>query len=94
MTFLQWPAKDPNEVLDYTVDWSARLTTGEKIDASTFTVDADSAVTIQSQTFSHTTATVWLINGTVGKTAEVLNRVTTSAGRVMDETVLLPIQTR
>lgn len=87
---LQWPAKDPDEVLDYTLDWTSRLAAGDTIATSLFTV-VSGGCTIQSQTNNTTSATVWLQAGNAGATANIKNRVTTSQGRVMELTVLLPI---
>jgi hypothetical protein len=90
MTLLQFPAKDSDEVLDYQIDWAANLAAGETISTSTFTVD--NGLTIQSQSNTTTVTTVWLAAGTEGLTAKILNRVTTSGGRTMDQTVTLPIR--
>lgn len=93
-----WPSKDPNEVLDYVVHWSdvdpteSRLETGETLITSTFTVATGDA-NIDSSTFTAAgDATVWLSAGTAGTVCEILNRVTTSAGRTYDKTVTLRIR--
>lgn len=91
---LMWPAKDPDEVLDYVVNWEDRLVTDETISTSLFFIDSYSGVSVQITTNNRKTATVWLTGGSPGKTAEILNRITTSSGRTMDETVLLPIRIR
>jgi hypothetical protein len=92
MSGLQFPEKDPNEVLDYQVDWTAKLSQGETISTSQFIVDG--GVTVQSSSNTSSTTTVWLTGGTEGATANILNRITTSGGRTMDETVLLPIRSK
>lgn len=90
-----WPSKDPNEVLDYVVDWqdanSPVLVGGETITASLFEVTTGTVV-IDSDTNDDTTATVWLSGGTIGEVCEVLNRIVTSAGRVYDKTTRLRIR--
>lgn len=79
-----WPTKDPNEVLDYVVDWATdRLETGETLASSTFIV-AIGDVVIDSQTFTGGFATVWLSGGTDGVRNKIINRVTTSAGRTYE----------
>lgn len=90
---LSWPSKDPNEVLDYQVNWGSRLETGETIVTSEFSV-VDGDVEIQTPTPDPVGAkcTVWLTGGTDGTTAEVLNRITTSVGRTYDQTVKLRIR--
>ena len=87
---LQWPDKDPNEVLDYNLDWTARLA-GDTISTSTWTIDSDQLLVINSQTFAATNSTVWLSGGTVGTMYDCKNQIMTAAGRTMDQSVLLQI---
>lgn len=95
MSCTRWSAKDPNEVLDYQVDWqdatTPTLETGETISTSVFTV-VSGTVTIDSQSNTTTVATVWLSGGTDGEDCQLLNRVTTSAGRTYDQTVSIRIR--
>ncbi len=88
---LTWPAKDPDEVLDYQVDWSERLETSETISTSNFTV-ATGTVVKDSQSVAGGLTTVWLSGGTLGELCTILNRITTSQGRIYDETVRLRIR--
>lgn len=94
---LQWPSKDPNEVLDYQLDWAdptngPRLQTGETLLTSVWTVSQGDVV-INSSTFTPGgMSTVWLSGGTDNTKCELLNRVTTSGGRTYDETVVLRIR--
>jgi len=86
-----WPHKDPDEFLDYEVDWSDRLEEGETIIASAFTVQTGSVVKT-TETLATPVATVWLSGGAEGETCVITNRVTTSAGRIYDESVRLRIR--
>ena len=88
---LTWPTKDPNEVLDYKLDWTLRLESGETIVTSTWTV-ASGDVTIDSDSTGSGITTVWLSAGTDGTPCELLNRVVTSGGRTYDQTVKLRIR--
>lgn len=90
---LTWPSKDPDEVLDYEIDWTTRLA-GDTILTSTWTISPDSLLVKNSDTFTGSTTTIWLQGGTLGKTYELTNRVTTAGGRTMDQTVDLLIQVR
>jgi hypothetical protein len=81
--------KDPDAVLDYTVDWSDWLGT-DTISASTFT--AESGLTVDSSTNTTTTTTVWLSDGTVGSAYRVVNHITTVAGREEDKTITIKIK--
>lgn len=88
-----WPAKDPNEVLDYKMDWTARLLTGETITTSTFTV-VTGTVTLSNPGNAAGITTTWVSGGADGETAEVLNRIVTSQGRTYDETAKLKIRSK
>lgn len=85
---LRWPSKDENEILDYVIDWTDRLSE-DTITASDWTVP--SGLTEDSSTFDASTTTIWLSSGTTGTTYDVLNRITTAAGRTMDQTVRIKI---
>lgn len=90
---LTWPAKDPNEVLDYQIDWTARLVTGETITTSTVTV-VDGTVVVDSSSQSAGIVTVWLSGGAEGEACTLLNRVTTSAGRTYDQSVRIKVKSK
>lgn len=87
---LTWPSRDPDEILDYQVDWTARLA-GDTIATSTISLTAASGLTIDSQSNTTSSATVILSGGTLGQVAKLLNRVTTAGGRTMDEEITLLI---
>ena len=78
--------KDPDSVLDYTVNWLTWLD-GDTISASTWTVP--SGLTKDSDTFGDSTTTVWLSGGTVGKEYSIVNHITTAAGREEDQTLII-----
>jgi hypothetical protein len=86
---LNWPAKAPEEYLDYVLNWAARLGSDTITESVWSTTGA--GLTIGDQSRTTTTTTVWLDNGDPGKVCRVTNRVTTAAGRVMEETVTILI---
>lgn len=88
-----WPSKDPNEVLDYQMDWTDRLLVGETIATSNFTVAAGDVVK-NSQDLAGALTTVWLSGGTEGTKCVITNRITTSAGRTYDESATLRIRSK
>lgn len=95
---LTWPTKDPDEVLDYQLDWAdpvkPRLQTGELLSASTWSVVVGDVVIAGNPAPSFTPgglSTVWLTGGTAPK-CELLNRVQTSLGRTYDQSVILRIR--
>lgn len=94
---LSWPTKDPDEVVDYSVNWGGddpRLETGETLLTSVFAVDSGT-VTIDSTEFvASGMATVWLSGGAAGETCVIRNRVTTSGGRTWDQSTRLRIRSK
>lgn len=87
---LSWPSKDPGDVLPYEIDWTARLA-GDLIATSLYTLTDAAGVTIDSQSNTDDTATVWISGGTDGDTAIIVDTITTVGGLTLVETVLLPI---
>ena len=87
----RWPSKDPDEVLDYQFDWSARLAAGETISTSTFILE-EGSVTIDSESFNGGLTTVWLSGGGVGDKCVLTNRVVTSEARTYDESATLRVR--
>lgn len=90
----QWARpKDPNEVLDYDLDWSAQMTADtDEIVSSMWTVPA--GITKDSQSATTTRTKVWLSGGTANATYELLNRIVTDGGRTFDQTVKLKMKDR
>jgi hypothetical protein len=93
---LQWPNKDPDEILDYQLDWAnsenPRLQTSETLLTSTWSV-IEGNVVINSSTFAPSgLSTVWLSGGTDGTLCVLNNRVTTSMGRTYEQEVKLRVR--
>ncbi len=94
---LRWPKKDPDEVLDYVLDWLGTSSqpgplygADDTISNSLWVVPA--GISKESDTFDDGTVTIWLSGGTVGETYEFLNRITTADGRVFDQTVKIYVK--
>lgn len=88
---LTWPDKDPEEVLDYQIDWTDRLD-GDTIATSAWTVPT--GITQNSNTFTTTATTIWLSGGTLDERYELTNRITTAGGRTMDQSVRVKIKAK
>lgn len=88
---LKWPDKDPNEKLDYQIDWSERLS-DDTIATSTWIIPTGLVLEVSSNT--DTTTVVWLSGGVLSKNYKITNRITTVAGRIMDQSVFLTIANR
>jgi hypothetical protein len=91
VTITDW-VKDSQAVLDWRFDWSDWLADGESIIASVMTVSA--GLVMDSNTFSATSATVWLSGGTPGQPYLVANRITTSAGRTDERSITIRVTNR
>jgi len=88
---LRWPSKDPDEVLDYQLDWTARLD-GDTISSSSWAVASGSGLTIDSDSETTTLTTVWLSAGTEGTTYTLTNTIVTAASRTMEQSVRIRIK--
>lgn len=91
MSTPSWPPKDPDEVLDYQIDWTARLD-GDTIDTSDWIMP--NSITKDSATFSDTASTIWISGGLLGSSVVLTNRITTAGGRTMDQSVKLQIKSK
>jgi hypothetical protein len=89
MTF----TKDPDAVLDYSVDWSAWLA-GDQIASSEWLLEQGALIEIVTATSTATKATVWLRGGQKGTTYLVTNRIVTSGGRTDDRTISVKVEDR
>lgn len=88
--------KDPNAVLDYTLDWSEWL---EPLTDTIASVSvAVSGVTLDHTTNNGTSVTIWVAGGTVGTRGEARVRITTvgtgARPRTDDRTVYFKIKER
>jgi hypothetical protein len=84
--------KDPDAVLDYSIEWSKWLV-GDQIQTSTWTV-SDAAIEAASDSNTTTRATVWLSGGIAGQAYTVTNRITTSGGRTDERSFTIQVQER
>jgi len=85
--------KDPGATLDYVWNWrKLYLELGETIIDSL--VSAQPGITLVSFTNSTDTVTAWLSGGTVGQEYLITSRITTSAGRVDERSILVRVEQR
>lgn len=93
MATLRTFTKDPDAVLDYTVDWGTDGWLGaDTIAAVDWTVPA--GLTLDSATNTTTTATAWLSGGTVDTDYTVTCHITTAGGREDDRSLLIQVRDR
>lgn len=86
------PNKDPDSIIDYGTDWGnaeygSWLADGETIVTSSWVVPT--GLTSVSESNTTTETAIFLSGGTVGETYTLTNRVTTSAGRTEDRSMLI-----
>jgi hypothetical protein len=80
--------------LDYLVDWTSWLSTGEAITSITTASDNAGITFSLSPTYTGTAVTIWLIGGTLGTTYLITTHITTSAGRQDDRSFRVTVKTR
>lgn len=83
--------KDPAAILDYSIDWSTWLPTGDTIDTATWT-SSDAALVIEASpapSVASGIATVWISGGVAGVRYRLTCQVETTAGRVDERTVTI-----
>lgn len=87
-----WPDKDPNEKLDYTINWSAALVGTDTIVSSEW--DIPSGIVGSQQDHDDTKTIIWLSGGNIGEKYSISNKITTRDGRIMERSILLKIKNR
>lgn len=73
--------KDPNETLDYTINWAPLLDI-DTITALAWTVPV--GITDVGEVNSTKTTTIWLAGGSTGSSYPVTCRITTQGGRILE----------
>ena len=81
--------KDPSDVLDYTFRWQ-RWLDGDTIVTSTWTTE--SGLTIDSESETIDSATVWVSGGRDGEEYIVTNTITTITGRTKEKSFILKVE--
>jgi hypothetical protein len=84
---------DPDAVLDYAVDWTEWLATGDSITSHSVAVESGNVVK-DSDSLAGTIVRAWISGGTNGTDATVRYRVTTAQGRTDDRTIYLKVRSR
>lgn len=81
--------KDPNDVIDYRIDWSKWLD-DDVLLLSEWVIPA--GITMDSESSDTNSATVWLSGGTAGQSYALTNRITTAQGRQKDKTITIRVK--
>jgi hypothetical protein len=92
---LNWPTKDPADILDYKVDITPAVAGNDGDLISTLDVTSTpndpGDIVIQSATADGTIAVIWISGGQAGTVYTVTVLVTTASGRTLQRSVLLPV---
>jgi len=81
--------KDPNSVLDYTLDWSSWLETSDTISSASWSA---SGVTVDSENNTTTTATVFVSGGALNVDSVITCQIVTSGGRTDERSIAIQIR--
>jgi len=85
--------KDPDAILDYSVDWGKLwLPAGDSISSSTWIVPTP--LVVDEEYFDSRVTTVWISGGVNRNTYSITNRIETTQGRVDDRTFKLVVRNR
>lgn len=88
--------KDPSAVLDYSIDWSSWLPTGDTIASVTWST-SDAALVVEASpapSVASGIATAWLSGGVRGVRYTATCQVTTTAGRIDDRSIEIKCRER
>lgn len=92
---LVWPAKDPGDVLDYEIDLSPAMdgSDGDRIATAdvTITPGGDGALALTNCAADGMRVVLWLAGGQADVVYSVQLAVTTTLGRTLSRSVLLPV---
>lgn len=82
--------KDPNDQLDWSMDWNLFLPTSDAITSSTWTVPG--GITKINDLFSARSTHIWVSGGTLDATYILANRITTREGRIAERSLVILIK--
>jgi hypothetical protein len=88
--------KDPDAVLDYSVDWGAEYLSGDLLAQSAWSVGPDEpgGVTIAGSDFDATTSAVKAAGGLPGRIYRLENHVVLASGRIDSRSIVLRVEKR
>lgn len=86
--------KDPDSVLDYTVDWGENYLGSDTISTSTWVVPTGLTSTSDTISSNNRRTTIWLSGGLNNQRYKVVNRIVTNVGRTVDRTIIIHVMER
>lgn len=93
---LTWPPKDPDEKLDYAIEWADWLaeTPTDTLSTSTWSVVSGTGLVTSLMSINGTKTLIWLDAGTAGVTYYIENTVNTAQGRKAQRTVKIQVKAK
>lgn len=88
--------KDPDAVLDYSIDWGAEYLGDDLLAESEWsaTPDEPGGVTIIGSQFDASTSSVKAGGGGAGRIYRLVNRIVTASGRIDSRSIVLRVEKR
>ena len=88
--------KDPEAVLDYSIDWGAEYLGGDLLAESAWSVSPDEpeGVSIVGDDFDATTTSVKAGGGVAGRIYKLVNHVMLDSGRADSRSIVLRVEAR
>jgi len=88
--------KDPEAILDYSIDWGAEYLGGDLLAESAWSAlpDEPGGVAIVGSGFDATTSSVKAGGGVPGRIYRLVNQVVTAAGRTDSRSIVLRVEAR
>lgn len=90
MTATDYLAQDPDDRLDYLINYTSLLPANDAITSSTWI--HDDGILTDSSSFTDNTTTVFVSGGTDSTDYPITNRIVTTQGRKVDYTILIRIR--
>ena len=88
----RWETKDPSDVLDFSLDWTALLDVGDPISGTSAVWTLPSGITKDSQSQTPTVTTAWISGGVAGTDYTVTCQIVTVGLRTMNREAILPVR--
>lgn len=85
--------KDPEAILDYSVDWGPWLN-GDEIETSNWVVDSGLTIVPASDSKTTTTTRVFISGGAVGEEYDLKNTITSVGSRTDERTLKIRVRNR
>jgi len=88
--------KDPDAVLDYSVDWGAEYLSGDILATSEWSVipDEPGGVSVAGSNFDDKVATVKAAGGLAGRVYQLINHVVLASGLIDSRSIVLRVEKR